>query len=47
MWNDELWIFVILYVILDELLETGYCVQIEFVWLFVKQKADKFCFSVF
>jgi hypothetical protein len=33
----------VLYVIL----EAGYCVQIEFVWLFVKQKAGKFCFSVF
>jgi hypothetical protein len=29
-----------LYVILDELLKTGYCVQIEFVWLFVKQKQE-------
>jgi hypothetical protein len=29
--NDELWIFVVLYVILDDLLKTGYCVQIEFV----------------
>jgi hypothetical protein len=40
---------VVLYVILDELLKTGYCVQIEFVFCMIvcKTKAGKFCFSVF